>query len=108
MAWPAGQGGQQGHAHHVLGILQPTRSSAPAEACTPAPLRHPCSYPQGTDYTTVCLDAERPTRMLLGASMDRSGNEWVSAHSLEVETLLVGVVKPWWLPLSFSMFAVVG
>lgn len=45
---------------------------------------------QGTDYTTVCLDGERPTRMLLGASMDRNGSEWVSAHSLEVETLLVG------------------
>lgn len=47
------------------------------------------AHQQGTDYTTVCLDGERPTRMLLGASMDRSGNEWVSAHSLEVETLLV-------------------
>ena len=45
---------------------------------------------QGTEYTTVCLDGERSTRMLLGASMDRSGSEWVSAHSLEVETLLVG------------------
>lgn len=48
-----------------------------------------CMHSQATDYTTVCLDVERGTGMLLGASADRAGGEWVSAHSLEVETLLV-------------------
>ena len=48
-----------------------------------------CMHSQGTDYMSVCLDAERGTRMLLSASMDHSGNEWVTAHSLEAITLLV-------------------
>lgn len=45
---------------------------------------------QGTDYTSVCLEAERGTSMLLGASMDRAGGEWISCASLEVDMLLVG------------------
>ena len=63
----------------------------PTTSCCPAPLLAP-SFPgaQGTEYTSVCLDAERGTRMLLSASMDRGGSEWVTAHSLEVDTLLVG------------------
>lgn len=46
-------------------------------------------HSQGTDYTSVCLDAECNTRLMLSASIDRSGNEWVTAHSLEIDTLLV-------------------
>lgn len=51
--------------------------------CPPPPLL------QGSDFSSVCLDAERGTRMLLGASQDRSGGEWVTAASLEPDTLLV-------------------
>ncbi|EFN58673.1 hypothetical protein CHLNCDRAFT_140264 [Chlorella variabilis] len=47
-----------------------------------------CMHSQGTDYTSVCLDAECNTRLMLSASIDRSGNEWVTAHSLEIDTLL--------------------
>ncbi|KAL4856499.1 hypothetical protein ACK3TF_002982 [Chlorella vulgaris] len=47
-----------------------------------------CMHSQGTDYSSACLDAERGTAMLLSASVDRSGGEWVTCHSLEVESLL--------------------
>lgn len=47
-----------------------------------------CMHSQGTDYTSVCLDTERSSRMLLSASVDRSGGEWLTAHSLEVDSLL--------------------
>ncbi|PRW60909.1 WD40 repeat [Chlorella sorokiniana] len=85
----AGLPGGEGHAgwlvsssRGLLNLWEASPSGGRGEAALM------CMHSQGTDYTTVCLDGERSTRMLLGASMDRSGNEWVSASSLEVETLL--------------------
>jgi hypothetical protein len=52
-----------------------------------------CMHSQGTDYTSVCMDAELSTCILLSAAIDRSGNEWVTGASLDVETLLVGSLR---------------
>lgn len=66
---------------------------APSQAFSPGPQPAPPSPPlnpwQGTDYTIVCMDADRSSRMLVGASQDRAGGEWLTCHSLEVESLLV-------------------
>ena len=59
--------------------------------CAAPPLPPPCgtTAPQATDYSSVVLEAERGTGLLLGASVDRAGGEWVTAASLDVDTLLV-------------------
>lgn len=79
--------------HHRprLGVCLPACLARPLVSQPTSPLNPPT--PQGTDYTTVCLDAERGSRLLLGAGQDRSGGEWVSCVSLEVDSLLVGTVR---------------
>ncbi|PSC73489.1 WD40 repeat [Micractinium conductrix] len=47
-----------------------------------------CMHSQGTTFTSVCLDADRGSQMLLGASVESSGAECVTASSLDVESLL--------------------
>lgn len=72
------------------GRLQPSTRHHALTTTPPSPQPHP--HPgQGTDYTSVCLDADRASRMLVGASQDRAGCEWLTCYSLDVETLLVRV-----------------
>eukprot|EP00887_Chlorella_sp_A99_P002337 scaffold10.g2337.t1 len=47
-----------------------------------------CMHSQGTDYGSVCMEAERGTGLLLGASQHASGEEWLTLHSLQVDSLL--------------------
>ncbi|KAL4419287.1 hypothetical protein ABPG77_008337 [Micractinium sp. CCAP 211/92] len=85
----AGLPGGEGHAGWLIsssrGLLNLWEASPSAGRGEPALM---CMHSQGTDYTSVCLDADRASRMLVGASQDRAGCEWLTCYSLDVETLL--------------------
>lgn len=85
----AGLPGGEGHAGWLIsssrGLLNLWEASPSGGRGEPALM---CMHSQGTDYTIVCMDADRSSRMLVGASQDRAGGEWLTCHSLEVESLL--------------------